>query len=82
MRGRVQGGVVRTDEPLPEGTEVEITPIPGGVVSPSGELERHLQELEEGGELEPPELPSHGLLEPLVEQPVPGGLEQFLEDRR
>jgi hypothetical protein len=82
MRGRVKGGVVRTDEPLPEGTEVEVTPLPGSVVSPSGELERHLKSLEERGELERPELPTGGLLQPLVDHPVAGALEQFLEDRR
>jgi hypothetical protein len=82
MRGRVQGGVVRPEEPLPEGSEVEITPLPGSVVSPLDELERHLQELEESGELQPPEVPTRPLLEPLVDKPVAGALEQFLEDRR
>jgi hypothetical protein len=82
MRGRVQDGVIHPEKTLPEGTEVEITPLRGNVVTGSDELERHWKNLEDSGELEPPEFPTHLPLQPLVEQPIPGALEQFLEDRR
>jgi hypothetical protein len=78
MRGRVAGGVVKLEEELPDGTEVEVTPVPS---SGPFDVDAHLRAIEaEGGVvLAGPRTPDRRL-RPIVH--APGGLRQFLEERR
>jgi hypothetical protein len=78
MRGRVSGGVVKLDEDLPDGTEVEVTPVRS---SGPFDVDAHLRTVEaEGGVvLARPRAPGRHL-QPIVH--APGGLRHFLEERR
>jgi hypothetical protein len=78
MRGHVIGGVVRLDEELPEGTEVEVTPVP-----PSAETEIPDPELLAAGFVPPERRAAAGTkrFQPITHRP-PGVVEEFLEERR